>query len=112
MLRQMVVASGKLTQESVLSYTQTMMDMYRNAYRAFSPPLTPFDVFPSMMANAGHGAKAKAATAPPTSAPPENEKPGSAQGDVDDLRRRIEELEKTLVQAESGSAAKRKRRKE
>jgi len=110
MLRQMVVASGKLTQDSVLNYTQTMMDMYKNAYRAFSPPLTPFDVFQSMMTSAGQNPKA--ATVPPPSNPPQHEDANSAPNEVKELRRRIEELEKTVTHPESATTAKKRRRKE
>jgi polyhydroxyalkanoate synthesis repressor PhaR len=111
LLRQMVVAQGKLTQESVLNYTQTMMDMYRNAYRAFSPPLTPFDVFQSMMTSAAPGGKP---AAPPQAAKPAQEPdPNAAQAEVKELRRRIEELERTVAQSENNSppAKKQKRSK-
>lgn len=105
MLRQMVVASGKLTQESVLNYTQTMLDMYRNAYRAFSPPLTPFDVFQSMMSSAGQ--------TPQSPASPPASDPASAQTEVTELRRRIEELEKLVARSSSsGTPMKKSRRKE
>jgi len=105
MLRQMVVASGKLTQESVLNYTQTMLDMYRNAYRAFSPPLTPFDVFQSMMSSAGQ--------TPQSPASPPASDPASAQTEVNELRRRIEELEKLVARSSSsGTPMKKSRRKE
>lgn len=101
----MVVASGKLTQESVLNYTQTMLDMYRNAYRAFSPPLTPFDVFQSMMSSAGQ--------TPQSPASPPASDPASAQTEVNELRRRIEELEKLVTRSSSsGTPMKKSRRKE
>lgn len=114
MLRQMVIASGKLTQESVLKYTNTMLDMYRNAYRAFSPPLTPFDVIQSMMASAGHNM----ATAPPPpqpQAPPQEQAQAQAQTEVKELRRRLEELEKTIAargEDKSARPGKKNRRRE
>jgi len=114
MLRQMVVASGKLTQESLLKYTNTMMDMYRNAYRAFSPPLTPFDVL-SMMSSAGQSAaRQPAPPPPPPTNPPQSreEEPNPAQAEVRELRRRLEELEKAVGRSETkGAPVKKKRRK-
>src|SRR5208337_4261252 len=38
-LRQMIVASGRATQESALRYMKAMMDMYQTAYRALPPPM-------------------------------------------------------------------------
>ncbi len=109
MLRQMVMAQGKLTQESVLNYTKTMMEMYRNAYRAFSPPLTPFDVFQSMMTSAGHNATTPAS--PPPANPPQEKESGPAQSEVKELRRRIEELEKTVALSEGPVAGKKQKRR-
>ena len=42
-LRQMVVASGRATQEGALNYMKAVVDIYQNAYRAITPPLAPFD---------------------------------------------------------------------
>ncbi len=109
MLRQMVVAQGKLTQESVLNYTKTMLDMYRNAYHAFSPSLTPFDVFQSMMTSAGPGTKPPASPAPAN--PAQYQDPNAAQAEVKELRRRIEELEKTVARAESSASPPKKKRR-
>ncbi len=40
-LRQMVVASGRATQEGAVNYMKAVFDMYQNAYRAITPPLAP-----------------------------------------------------------------------
>jgi polyhydroxyalkanoate synthesis repressor PhaR len=103
MLRQMVMASGKLTQESVLNYTKTMLDMYRNAYRAFSPPLTPFDLFQSMVSSPGRN------TPSPPPASPNVENPAPSQSEVRELRRRIEELEKMVANSDNAGAANNKK---
>jgi polyhydroxyalkanoate synthesis repressor PhaR len=42
-LREMVVASSRATQESTLKYMKTALDMYQNAYRAITPPVNPFE---------------------------------------------------------------------
>jgi polyhydroxyalkanoate synthesis repressor PhaR len=42
-LRQMVVASGKATQENTLKYMKAVLEMYQNAYRAMTPPMSPFE---------------------------------------------------------------------
>src|SRR3974390_2384154 len=41
-LRQMVMASGRASQESALLYTKAMLDLYRNTYQGMSPALDPF----------------------------------------------------------------------
>src|SRR6476646_6332946 len=42
-LRQMVIASGKASQESALKYMKAVMDISQNAYRAMAPPFSPFE---------------------------------------------------------------------
>jgi len=74
-LRQMVVASGRATQESTLKYMKAVLDMYQNAYRALTPALNPFEFMP-------RGARP---------APPDR---GSAdRGQEQELRQRVAELE-------------------
>jgi len=83
-LRQMVVASGRASQEGVLRYMKAMFDMYQNAWHPFSfmqPPA--------------------AAPQPP---PPEAD-------NMDELRRRIGDLERLVAeQAARPAAAKRGRK--
>jgi polyhydroxyalkanoate synthesis repressor PhaR len=43
LLRQMVVTSGRASQESALKYMKTMLEIYQNTYRAMVPPMNPFD---------------------------------------------------------------------
>src|SRR5581483_6363307 len=91
MLRQMVVASGRVSQESVVKYMKTMFDMYQNAYRAFTPGLNPFGFMPSVTP--------QGETAPPPpapAAPPDASCVRADQTDVDELRARIDELEKLI----------------
>src|SRR5271157_4287841 len=42
-LRRMIVASGRATQEGGLRYMKAMLDMYQNAYRALPPSMNPFE---------------------------------------------------------------------
>jgi polyhydroxyalkanoate synthesis repressor PhaR len=79
-LRQMVIASGRATQESALQYMKTMFDMYQNAYRAMAPPLSQFDFMRS-------GPRQSAGPPTQTSAA---EAPGA---EVDELKQRVAELE-------------------
>src|SRR3974390_2822240 len=43
-LRQMILASGRATQEGALRYMKAMLEMYQNAYRALPQPMNPFDL--------------------------------------------------------------------
>src|ERR1700760_3943340 len=52
LLRQMVVASGRASQESALQYMKTMLEIYQNVYRAMPNPLNPFDFTQNARANA------------------------------------------------------------
>jgi polyhydroxyalkanoate synthesis repressor PhaR len=111
MLRQMVIASGKITQEGVLNYAKTMMDMYQNATRAFSPSLTPFDLFQSMMAFGGRRPSPEKASSPPADAKDELRRT-DYKSEVEELRRRIEELEKTAAHSARAGAARKKARRD
>jgi polyhydroxyalkanoate synthesis repressor PhaR len=42
-LRQMVIASGRASQESALRYTKAMLDLYQSTYQAITPALDPFE---------------------------------------------------------------------
>jgi len=103
-LREMVVASGKATQESTLKYMKALLDMYQNAYRALAPPLSPFDFMQgrSIPQPAASGATYGAPFA------------GGGAGREQELQQRVEELE-ALVAKLAGdkrpAPAKKRRRK-
>ena len=105
LLRQMIIASGRATQEGALRYMKSMMEIYQNAYRAFPLPMNPFDLMQpgwgrgqaakntsGLVDNSARGARH---TAPPAETPGANDS---------ELRRRVEELEKALA----GSKRKKK----
>lgn len=109
-LRQMIVASGKVTQDSALRYMKAMMEMYQNAYRAMPPALNPFEFMPNIWGQQPNR---------PVAVPGEN---GSSDGsatdnqvhrqeasEVTELRRRLEELEGALA-SHKGNAKKKARR--
>jgi polyhydroxyalkanoate synthesis repressor PhaR len=97
LLRQMVIASGRASQESALKYMKAMLDIYQNTYRAMAPPFNPFDFMQNFgtdrpMAdetNQAHGAESSSGTRPRAAEPPESD-------EVKDLKRRIAELEKLV----------------
>jgi len=76
-LRQMVVASGRVTNEAALTYMRGVFDMYQNAYRAVSPVAPQHGVPP-----------------PPPPAPSAGAHRDDAQ--VDALKKRLEELESVV----------------
>ncbi|MFY9910667.1 MAG: polyhydroxyalkanoate synthesis regulator DNA-binding domain-containing protein [Candidatus Sulfotelmatobacter sp.] len=94
-LRQMVVASGKATQENTLKYMKAVVDMYQNAYRAFTPVVSPFEFMRS--------------GTPPNA--PASEPPTAATGHEQELRQRVEELEAIVTRmTPKKTAARRKKR--
>lgn len=84
-LRQMVIASGKVTQENTLKYMQALIDMYRNSYRVMSPPLGPFDFMRSP------GVMAPPSETAPVAEPSSRDQTENVE--VSELRRRVKELE-------------------
>ncbi len=98
-LRQMIVASGRATQEGALRYMKAMMEMYQNAYRAMPSPLTAF--MPAIWGpDKGTNGAPLAQAAPPQ--PEQN-------SEVMELRRRVEELEAMLSRAKPAKTARKKR---
>jgi len=97
-LRQMVVASSRVTQESTLKYMKTVVDMYQNAYRAMTPPLNPFEFMQPPSASR---------PAPPVSSDAEkadgnretrvSSRARTGGDDVNELKRRVAELESLVA---------------
>lgn len=107
-LRQMVIASGRASQESALKYMKAMLDIYQNTYRVMSPPLNPFEFIQNPYASRG----AEGSAAPPAGSretpetgPESARKPQVDQ--VEQLKKRVAELEKLV----SSLAPKRSARK-
>lgn len=102
-LRQMVVASGRATQESAMKYVKAAFEMYQTALQAMAPGLNPFDFMnrPSQ------------ARAPSVGGAPDSESVGtetsdhspadSEGGEVAELRRRLEELEALVSKSKTRS---------
>ncbi len=101
MLRQMVMACGQASQESALTYMKAMVDVYQNAYQnAYQTfPFAPFGFMPNMPGRVA----APAPQATPAKEYPTKEQPGSPpptespSPEVDDLKRRISELESVIT---------------
>jgi polyhydroxyalkanoate synthesis repressor PhaR len=94
-LKQMVIASGKATQEGALQYMKAMFDMYQHAYRAL--PLSPFQFMPGSVSRTREGSAAAAAPAQ------------TRRTEVDELRQRVEELEAMFSKTSSGKKARKAR---
>jgi polyhydroxyalkanoate synthesis repressor PhaR len=110
LLRQMVVASGRATQENSLKYMKAMLDLYQNAYRAMTPPLNPFEFMQGLRPNAAPAADEYRASAPgtaPTDDPKNNRHPDPTE--VDQLKGRLAELEKMVASLAPTPAKKRSR---
>jgi polyhydroxyalkanoate synthesis repressor PhaR len=99
-LRQMIVASGRATQDGALRYMRAMMDMYQNAYRAMPAPLNPFEVFSGWGQSVGNKNTAEATANPDldasTTSPAGQSRKHENGSEVAELRHRIEELETAL----------------
>jgi polyhydroxyalkanoate synthesis repressor PhaR len=111
LLRQMVVASGRASQESALQYMKTMLEVYQNAYRAIPNPLSPFDFMQNIRTSAEEkpdsGKRGNSDRKPPDPRNP-NVKQSESEN-VAELKSRLAELEK-LVSELASSKTKRKRK--
>jgi len=107
-LREMVIASGKASQESALKYMKAMLEIYQNTYRVMTPPVNPFEFLQQNEAKRERATKQ--AGAPPQGVPSERQRrPKQSSGeDVESLKRRLAELEK-LVSSFVPAKGKRKK---
>ena len=110
LLRQMVVASGRASQEGALKYMKAMPEIYQNTYRAIPNPLNPFEFMQNLRGNqeTAEGKEPPAASEAPQKARGSDEEQSDI-AEVEELKRRLAELEKhvsTLVPAKT----KRKRK--
>ena len=99
-LRQMVIASGRASQESAVYYTKAMLDFYQNTYRAMTPALNPFEFIQG--AGAPPASVVDQPSTRPKSRPDRRTEPGGDE--VNHLKNRVAELEKlvsTLVSKNS-----------
>lgn len=104
LLRQMVVVTGRASQESALQYMKTMLEIYQNAYRAIPNPLNPFD----LMQNAR---EVEGANGPDRSAQAGSPEVKSHETEeVKELKDRVAELEKLVFNAVLPKKAARKRK--
>jgi len=105
-LRQMVIASGRASQDSAMRYMKAMLDIYQNTYRVMAPPLNPFEFI--QRKDAAPGAVPEPATARQADENPAPPAPNSAAGGVDELKQRVQELEALVSSLAQKKATKRK----
>lgn len=98
LLRQMVVASGRASQESALQYMKTMLEVYQNAYRAMPNPLSPFDFMQNIRTASeekpDNGKRATSAAKP--AGPRQSNVKQTEPEEVEELKSRIADLEKLV----------------
>jgi polyhydroxyalkanoate synthesis repressor PhaR len=107
-LRQMVIASGRASQESALRYMKAMLDIYQNTYQVMTPPLNPFEFI--QRRNAAPGGVQEPSTASQTGESPGPQASDSGAGEGDELKRRVQELEALVASLASKKTTKTKRR--
>ncbi len=113
-LRQMIVASGRATQENTLRYMKAMMDMYQNALRVLPAPLNPFELMqarwaqPAVEAGPSHSVNGSTGTSKQQHGPAAPSEISAQAADVDELKRRIGELESMLSRRAAKKTARKK----
>ncbi len=93
-LRQMVIASGRASQESAVRYTKAMLDLYQSTYRAMVPTINPFEFLQSPVPGAAADAPASPQQAP--SNKPSAPAAGPQPEELTQLKARLAELEKAI----------------
>jgi polyhydroxyalkanoate synthesis repressor PhaR len=98
-LRDMVIASGRASQESAIRYTRAMLDLYKSTYQAMSPAFNPFAFVQGTGMPASQDAPAPSAPPAPPSSPPSASSPEAAPRpeEVSNLKQRVADLEKLVA---------------
>jgi len=110
LLRQMIVTSGRASQETALGYMRAMLDLYQDTYRAMSPAVNPFGMLhpgftsPGFVPRGQPGSATAPGDAPVAGAPPETEH-------VSELKQRVADLERLVSSMTSKKPARRKPRR-
>jgi polyhydroxyalkanoate synthesis repressor PhaR len=108
LLRQMIVTSGRASQETALRYMKTMVDLYQETYRAMSPAVNPFGMFPGGFAGTGAAGRDQPGAAP-AAQPDTKQSPDT--GEVDGLKQRVADLERLVSSLTDAKPAQRKPRR-
>jgi polyhydroxyalkanoate synthesis repressor PhaR len=91
LLREMIISSGRASQETALRYMKSMLNIYQDTYRAMAPTANPFEFFRP----AGGASAASSQPASPPAKPPA-EPSAANEESVDELKRRVAGLEKLV----------------
>lgn len=103
-LRQMVIASGRASQESALRYTKAMLDLYQSTYRAMAPALNPFE----FMENPAESAKEDVEEFGKASEVRSSRANGREPDEVNRLKERVAELERLVASFASPRPSRKK----
>ena len=103
LLREMIISSGRASQETALRYMKTMLNIYQDAYRAMSPAVNPFEFF-----RPGGVGAAPVGPVPPPPVNPQGERGAPPEEGVDELKRRVAGLEQMVSSLSANASAPRK----
>lgn len=100
LLRQMIISSGRVSQETALRYMKTMLDIYQDSYRAMTPAMNPFSFFRQ---------EVPVTPAPPSNGNSDQGTPSAVEESAsEELRQRIAQLEKKVASLSGRKANPRK----
>lgn len=99
-LRQMVVATGKVGQEGTLKYMKSILDFYQNTYRAMAPPVNPFNFMSGQPSEYRGSAEKGGRVAGDQAVKDIHTRPGAVTDaqEVMEMKRRLAELENIVSQ--------------
>jgi len=97
LLRQMVIASGRATQEGTLKYMKAMLDIYQSTYQAMAPSLNPFDFMQNARGDRETPSAERRGSASQGASSAQAREAGRQDSDeVKELKRRLAELERLV----------------
>jgi polyhydroxyalkanoate synthesis repressor PhaR len=113
LLREMVVASGKASQESALNYMRAVTDLYKDTMRGIPQTMNPFEIMQKMVNPAGAAQEAQSS---PVAEPGGKSKPSASKkreskedSELQELKRSVRKLEDLVSKNKKASSPKKKK---
>lgn len=109
-LKQIVMATGRAGHEALSKYTRSIFDLYQTAYRAFAPAVFPLDLIQAVFQGRPPVAGPDVISRHEHAVMPQDAGARNDKTEIQELRRRIDQLERAMAALQRVKPARKRRR--